>query len=102
MKKLLHDLQIEELKKVIGKRFYNFEELAEEIDNLLGSEGLVLFESYKNSEEDDFDFELNRAILNEEIDESDELEIVEQYDITIYYTKSKNHFLVTETSFEIL
>jgi len=103
MKELLHDLNIENLEKIVGKRFYRFEELAEEIDNLVGSEGLVLFESFKNEERDDCDFELIGAILNEEKDENDNfLGSVEQYDITIYYTKSKNHFYITETDYENL
>ena len=47
---LLHYLEIERLEEVVGKRFYTFEELAEEIDNLVGSEGLTLFESWENDE----------------------------------------------------
>lgn len=102
MRKLLHDLCIENLENIVGERFFTVEELAEKIDILVGSEGLQLFESYKNDDLDDFDFELNGSILNEEIDENDEIEMVEQYDITIYYTKSKNHYYITETNYESL
>lgn len=99
---LLHNIKIDELEKFVGKRFYSIEELSEEIDSVLGSEGLTLNESWKNNEEDDCDFELNGSTMNEEIDENDDIEIIEQYDITIYYTKSKNHFYITETSYESL
>jgi hypothetical protein len=83
-KAVIHDLE-----SLVDERFDSLESLKEVLEAKFKCE-IDLIQSYKNDELDEFDFLLVGNLDSKEV----------FCDFDIYYAKSKNHFIITEVSYE--
>jgi hypothetical protein len=77
------------LELLVNKRFKNLKEVKKNIEQKTNCK-INLIQSWKNKEKDEYDFLMVGNIDNNDL----------FCDFDIYYTKSKNHILITEVSYE--